>query len=453
MNGKLDRYFGLAEKGTSVRQEILAGVTTFMSMAYILAVNPNILGDAGMDSAKVFTATVLASAVATLIMGLVANYPIALSSAMGLNAYFAYSVCGPLAAQGVEDPWKIALFAIFCEGIIFILLSFCNFREKLVNDVPANLKAGITAGIGLFIAIIGLKNANVVVADAGTVIGFGNIATPEVALALIGVLIIAYLYNKKVRGALLYGMLITWALGIVAQFIGWYQVDPAAGAYSLLPSISGFKLSAPYFCEFSLGWVGGHILDFCVIIFSFLFVDLFDTVGTLIGIADKAGLLEDGQLPRAKQALLSDAIGTCVGSCLGTSTVSSYVESSAGVSAGGKTGLSSVTTGALFIVALLFAPIFTAIPSFATTPVLVFVGLLMMSSVKRMTFEDGDMADIIGGYLAIIMMPFTASVAYGIMFGILSWVILKTVGGKVREVPGVMWIAAALFVLKIITMI
>ncbi len=455
MKERIDNYFRITERGSSIRTEALAGLTTFMSMAYILAVNPSILSAAGMDGGKVFTATALASAIATFIMAFAADYPIVLSSAMGLNAYFAYSVSIPLAQSGVEDPWKIALLAIFCEGIIFILLSFSNFREKLVNDVPTNLKLGITCGIGLFIAMIGLKNAGVIVADSGTLIGFGNIGTTEVALSLIGILIIGVLYSKGIRGALLFGMLITWGLGMIAQLIGWYHVDPEAGVYSLFPSFSGsFLPSAPYFCEFSAGWAAEHILDFCIIIFSFLFVDLFDTVGTLIGIAGKAGLLnEKGELPRVKQALLSDAVGTSVGAIFGTSTISSFVESSAGVSAGAKTGFSSLVAGGLFIVALLFSPIFTAIPSFATTPVLVFVGLLMMSQLKNMVFENGDIADIIGGYLAIIMMPFTGSIAYGIMFGMLSWVILKIATGKIKEIPAVIWIAAGMFVIKIITMI
>lgn len=455
MKNKIDSYFKISERGSSIKTEVTAGLTTFMAMAYILAVNPSILAATGMDSARVFTATALASAIATIFMGVTANYPIALSSAMGLNAYFAYSVCLPLLDKGVEDPWKITLLAVFYEGIIFILLSFCNFREKLVNDVPFNLKCGITCGIGLFIALIGLKNAGIVVADSGTIIGFGDISTPEVALALIGILIIGFLYSKGIRGSLLLGMLIVWGLGMLAQLAGWYQVNPEAGVYSLFPQFNGSLIpAAPYLGEFSTEWALNHIVDFCIIIFSFLFVDLFDTVGTLIGIAEKGGLLDENQaLPNAKQALLADAIGTTVGAALGTSTVSSYVESSAGVSAGGRTGFASVITGGLFVAALLFAPIFTAIPSFATTPVLVFVGLLMMSQIQEMVLEDGDIADIIGGFLAIIMMPFTGSVAYGIMFGMLSWTILKVFNGKAKDVPGVIWVASAMFVVKIITMI
>ena len=424
-------------------------------MAYILAVNPGMLAETGMDKAAVFTATALSACVASLVMGFGANYPIALASGMGLNAYFAYSVCGPLAAAGVADPWKVALTAVLVEGIIFIILSAFKFREALVNSIPKNLKLGITAGIGLFITIVGLKGAGVVVASSSTLVDMGSFARPEFVLACVGILIIAVMMHFKVKGAILWGILITWVLGIGAELIGWYVVDPDNGVYSLIPNFTGnsFIPAAPTVAQFDFGYIAKNVLNFAVIVFSFLFVDLFDTVGTLVGVASKADLLDkDGKLPRAGRALMADAVGTVAGACLGTSTVTSYVESSAGVAEGGKTGLTAVVTGLLFIVALFFSPIFLAIPSFATTPALVIVGMMMMSSVKKMEF-DGDIADTLSGFLAIAMMPFTYSIANGIMFGMLTWVILKMVAGKFKEIHPVMYVSAALFILRIITLI
>lgn len=450
----MEKLFKLKEHGTNVKTEIVAGTTTFLSMVYILAVNPSILSASGMDSGAVFTATAISAVLATLFMAFFANYPVALASGMGLNAYFAYSVCIPMAEQGINDPWKIALAAVLVEGVIFVLLSLCNFREKLVNDVPANLKYGITAGIGLFIAIVGLKGAGVVIGDASTLVNLGDVTSPQFALAMIGLIIVAALYHYNVRGYLLIGILITWILGMIAEVTGWYVVDAEAGVYSLFPDFSGanFIPAAPEVFSFDFSWIGANLLNFAVIVFSFLFVDLFDTVGTLIGVASKGNLLDkDGNLPNAKGALLADALGTIAGACLGTSTVTSYVESSAGVSAGGRTGLTAVTTAVLFGVALFLSPIFLAIPGFATTPALVWVGLLMMSSVKNMHF-DGDIADVLGGYVAIIMMPFTYSIANGIMFGIISWVVLKVVTNKAKDIPPVMWVSFTLFVLRIITL-
>lgn len=452
---RMEKLFKLKENGTTVKTELIAGLTTFLSMVYILAVNPSILADAGMSAGAVFTATAVSAAFACAIMAFFANYPIALASGMGLNAYFAYSVCVPMAQAGIQDPWQIALTAVLVEGIVFIILSLFKFRETLVNKVPANLKYGISAGIGLFIVIIGLKGAGIVTADAATLVALGNISSPQFVLAMVGFLIVAVLHHYKVPGDILFGILATWILGMIAQAIGWYQVDVDAGVYSLFPSFSGssFIPAAPYLFKFNFGYVASHFLEFAVIVFSFLFVDLFDTVGTVIGVADKANLLdENGNLPKAGAALMADALGTVAGACLGTSTVTSYVESSAGAAQGGRTGLTALTTGALFIIALVLSPIFLAIPSFATTPALVFVGLLMMSSVKKMTF-DGDIADVVSGFVAIIMMPFTYSIANGIMFGILSWVILKVCTGKIKEIHPVMWISSALFVLRIITLI
>ncbi len=451
----MEKLFKLKENGTNVKTEVIAGITTFLSMVYILAVNPSILSAAGMDSGAVFTATAISAAFASLIMAFFANYPIALASGMGLNAYFAYSVCVPMAEAGIQNPWQIALTAVLIEGILFIILSLFKFRETLVNKVPANLKYGISAGIGLFIVIVGLKGAGIVVEDASTLVALGNVATPQFVLAMIGFLIIAVLHHFKVPGDILIGIIATWVLGMIAQVAGWYQVDVEAGVYSLFPSFSAssFIPSAPYLFKFDFSYVANHFMEFAVIVFSFLFVDLFDTVGTVIGVADKGELLDkEGNLPRAGAALMADAVGTVAGACLGTSTVTSYVESSAGVAQGGRTGLTALTAGALFIVALVLSPIFLAIPGFATTPALMFVGLLMLSSVKKMTFE-GDIADIVSGFVAIIMMPFTYSIANGIMFGILSWVILKVCTGKIKEIHPVMWVSSALFILRIITLV
>lgn len=451
----MEKFFKLKEHGTDVKTEIVAGATTFLSMVYILAVNPGMLAAAGMDSAAVFTATAVSAAIATLFMAFFANYPIALASGMGLNAYFAYSVCIPLAEEGIQDPWKIALAAVLVEGIVFVLLSFCNFREKLVNDVPANLKYGITAGIGLFIALIGFKNAGIVIGDASTLVNLGLVGTPQFVLACAGLILVAVLHHFNVKGYILIGILATWVLGMIAEATGWYVVNPEAGMYSLFPSFEGasFIPAAPQAFSFDFAWIGEHIIDFAVIVFSFLYVDLFDTVGTLIGVAAKGNLLdENGNLPRVKGALLADACGTILGACLGTSTVTSYVESSAGVANGGRTGLTAVTTAVLFIIALFFSPIFLAIPGFATAPALIWVGLLMIGAVKNMHF-DGDIADVVGGFLALVLMPFTYSIANGIMFGILAWVILKVLTGKAKDIPLVMWISAVLFLIRVITLI
>ena len=451
----MEKLFKLKEHGTDPRTEVIAGFTTFLSMVYILAVNPNILSAAGMDRAGIFTATAVSAAFATLCMAFFANYPVALASGMGLNAYFAYSVCIPMAKAGIKNPWTIALAAVLVEGIAFILLSLTNFREKLVNDIPESLKYGITAGIGLFITIIGLKGAGITVASSSTLVDLGPVNKPQFILALVGLLMIAVLHHFKVKGDILLGILGTWILGMIAQAAGWYVVNPEAGAFSLYPSFAGsnFIPKAPELFSFDFAWIGHHIISFATIVFSFLFVDIFDTVGTLIGVASKGDLLdENGKLPNAKGALLADAVGTVAGACLGTSTVTSYVESSAGVAAGGRTGMTAVTTAILFIVALFFSPIFLAIPSFATTPALVWVGLLMMSTVKKMSF-DGDIADVLGGFLAIIMMPFTYSIANGIMFGMLAWVILKVLTGNAKKVPVVMWISAVLFAFRFYTLV
>ena len=452
----MEKLFKLKEHNTTVKTEVMAGITTFLTMAYILAVNPNMLNASGMDSGAVFTATALASALATFIMAFWANYPIALSAGMGLNAYFAYTVClGQL--QGIDDPWKIALAAVLVEGIIFIILSFFKLRETIVNAIPENLKYGITSGIGLFIAFVGLKGAGVVVSDDSTLVALGNFGRPEVALCLIGILVIAVMNHYNVKGSILWGILITWVLGIIAQLTGWYVVDPDAGAASLIPSLSASSFIPPSisstFCKFDFAWIGSHVSEFVVIVFSFLFVDMFDTIGTVIGVAEKADLLdEDGNLPRVGRVLMADAIGTVAGSMLGTSTVTSFVESSSGVAEGGKTGLTAMTTGILLLVALFLSPIFLAIPSFATAPALVIVGFFMASSIKKMEF-DGDLADAVGGYLAFLMMPLTYSIANGIMFGVLAWFIIKVCTGQLKKIHPVMYIVCALFIIRVITII
>ena len=442
-----EKVFKLKEYGTDVRTEVVAGLTTFLAMADILAVNPSILGNV-MDANGVFVATALASAIATFVMAFLANYPVALSAGMGLNAYFAFTVClGDL--KDVPNAFTIALTAVLVEGIIFILLSLFKVREAIVNGIPMNLKYGITAGIGLFITMIGLKGANIVVADESTLLGLGDFSHADVVLCLIGLMIMVVLSAYHVKGSILIGIIITWILGMFAQVGGWYTATNVFPDFSSGINLSGIGNTA---FKFNFAWAGAHVAEFAAIVFSFLFVDLFDTVGTVVGVADKAHLLdENGKLPRAGKVLLSDAIGTCVGACLGTSTITSFVESSAGVAEGGKTGLTSFTTACLFLVSLLFAPIFLAIPSFATSPALIYVGMMMIMSVTKMSF-DKDPADAIGGFMAIAIMPLTYSIANGIMFAMLSWVIVKVCMKKAREVSPVMWGIFALFIIRILTL-
>ena len=451
----MEKIFKLKEHNTTIKTEITAGTATFISMVYILAVNPAILADAGMNSASVFTATAISAAVGTLFMAFFTNYPIAMASGMGLNAYFAYSVCGELAAEGVDDPWRVALAAVFIEGIIFVLLSLCSFRERLINDVPSNLKYAITGGVGLFITFIGLQGAGIITSNPTTLVQMGPFDTPQFVLAIAGTLLVAVLYRLQIKGYILIGILAAWGMGLIAEAAGWYVPDPQSGVFSLFPDFAaGVSLpAAPDFLAFDFSWIAGHVVHFCFITFSFLYVDLFDTVGGLIGIASKGDMLDkNGNLPKAKGALLADACGTIAGALCGTSTVTTYIESSAGIANGGKTGLTAVTTAVLFIAALFFSPLFLAIPAFATAPALIWVGLLMMDSIKKMDFS-GDIADTVSGFFTIVMMPFTYSVSNGIMFGILIWVFLKSVSGKIREISPIMWISAALFVLRILTQV
>ena len=446
----LEKIFKLSEHGTNVRTEVIAGLTTFLAMAYILAVNPSILGTV-MNQNGVFLATAISSAIATFIMAFLANYPIALSAGMGLNAYFAFSVCmGDLASEGA-DAFKIALTAVLVEGIIFIVISLFKFREKIINGIPQNLKFGITSGIGLFIAFIGMQGAGISRNDDSTLVALGDFSKPEMVLAIVGVIIIVILTHYKVKGAVLIGILTTWILGMAAEGIGWYEGVSVFPDFSNgLVNFSDLKDTA---FKFNFKWAADHFVRFIAILFSFLFVDLFDTVGTVVGVADKAGLLdEEGKLPRVGKVFTADAVGTTIGACLGTSTVTSFVESSAGVAVGGKTGLASFVTGLMFLISIFLSPVFLAIPSFATAPALIYVGMLMFTSALKIKFE-GDVADAIGAYMAIIMMPLTYSIANGIMFAIISWVIVKVFTGKAKDVSPIMWGIFIMFGLRIAALI
>ena len=449
----LEKVFKLKENNTTVKTEITAGITTFMTMAYILAVNPSILSEAGMNANAVLIATCLASFVGTALMALMANMPCALSAGMGLNAYLAYTV-----VLGMGVSWQVALFAVFVEGLIFIVLSLTNVREAIFNAIPLTLKQGVSVGIGLFIAFIGLQNAGLSV-DASTLVTITsfteNFNTTGICalLAVIGLLITAILYIRKVKGAILYGIIITWGLGILCQFAGIYVPNPEAGAYSLLPTgfiSADFSALGETFGQcFKLDFSNVGIFNFIVIIFSFLFVDLFDTLGTLIGVSTKAGMLdEDGHLPKIKPALMSDSIATSVGAVLGTSTTTTFVESAAGVAVGGRTGLTAMTTGLLFLLATLFAPLFTSIPSFATAPALIFVGFLMFESVVDLKFDENNLTEAIPAYLCILAMPLFYSISEGICIGVISYVVLQAATGKAKKVTPLMYVLAVLFVLK-----
>ena len=445
-------FFKLKENNTTVKKEIVAGITTFMTMAYILAVNPDILSATGMNKHGVFVASVIASVVATVLMGLCANYPFGLAPGMGLNAFFAYTV---VLKMGYS--WQFALAAVFVEGIIFILLTLCNVREALFNAIPKCMKYSVSAGIGLFIAFVGLKNAGVVVAESSTFVALGNMTSPQTVLCMLGVVLTVILMKRNVKGAMLIGILGTWFLGIIAQFTGWYVVDPSIGQFSMLPDFSAQGslfggLSEVAFKLPKMSEIFGSaesIFTFIVVVFSFLFVDLFDTLGTLMGVATKAGYLnEKGELPRIKQAFFADAVGTSVGALLGTSTVTTFVESTAGVMEGGRTGLTALSTAACFALSLFLAPIFLAIPSFATAPALIVVGILMLDGIFEVDFSD--MSEALPAFLTMIMMPFTASIAEGIIFGGISYVLIKVFTGKKNEVSVMMYILAVLFTIKLI---
>lgn len=449
----LEKMFKLKENNTNVRTEVIAGLTTFMTMAYILAVNPGMLSAAGMDATAVLIATCLAAFVGTLAMALLANYPFALAPGMGLNAYFAYTVCGTMGYS-----WKVALMAVFAEGLVFIVLSLTNVREAIFNAIPSALKKGVGAGIGLFIAFIGLQGASLVVNSDSTLTTYvdfaGNWHTQGICavLALIGLILTAVLYIKGVKGAILIGILATWILGMIAQAAGIYVTDPDNGFYSLYPTfaLTDFTAIKETFGQcFAADFSNVRIFDFLVVLLSFLFVDMFDTIGTLIGVSDKAGMLDENEkLPRIKSALLADAIATSAGAVLGTSTTTTYVESSAGVGAGARTGLASVVTGFLFLIAILFAPIFTAIPEFATAPALIFVGFLMVSAILKVNFED--LTEAVPAYLCLIAMPLMYSIAEGIAIGVISYVLINLICKKTKKITPLMYVLAVLFVCKYI---
>ena len=450
-----NKIFKLKENNTNVKTEITAGITTFMTMAYILAVNPSILADAGMDPTAVLIATCLASFIGTACMAFMANMPFALSAGMGLNAFLAYTVVGQMGYS-----WQVALLAVFIEGIIFIVLSLTKVREAIFNCIPLSLKHAVSVGIGLFIAFIGLQNAKLTVGNSSTLVSIttftDNFTTSGIwaVLAIVGTFITAILYVKGVKGSILIGIFATWIIGIICQLCGAYVPTPDAGFYSLIPEfrMTDFtKLGETFGQCFKVDFNGVGIFNFIVVIFSFLFVDLFDTLGTLIGVSAKANMLdEQGRLPKIKPALLADAIATSAGAVLGTSTTTTFVESSAGVIVGGKTGLTALTTAVLFLVSVLFAPIFTAIPSFATAPALLIVGFLMFTNISQLKLTDDKYTDAIPAYLCIIAMPLFYSISEGISIGVISYVVLKLFSGKAKEINILMYILAVLFILKYI---
>ena len=449
-----EKQFKLKEHHTSVKVELLAGLTTFMTMAYILALNPSILVASGMDKGAIFTATALASAIACICMALFANLPFALSAGLGLNAYFAYTVCGQYGYS-----WNVALTAVFVEGLIFILMSLTNVREAIFNAIPKSLKTAVSVGIGFFITFIGLQNAHIIV-DSATLVGLfsfkasfanGTFSTEGITilLTLFGVIATIFMLVKGVKGYMLYGMLLTWALGVICQLCGLCVPNPEAGFYSLIPSaiVSMPSSLSPTLFQFDFTAIIEHPFDFIVVVFAFLFVDVFDTLGTLIGCASKANLLdEEGKLEGIKGALLADAVGTCVGACLGTSTITTFVESSSGISEGGKTGLTAVTVGVLFLLSLFLSPLFLTIPSFATAPALIVVGFLMMQQVANIDWND--IVEAVPCFVCITMMGFAYSISEGISFGVMSYVLLHILTGKTKDMSPLMVVLAILFVLK-----
>jgi len=428
--GVLERRFKLSEHGTRTKTEIIAGITTFMTMAYILVVNPIILSATGMDKGAILTATALSAAIATILMAFLANLPFALAPGMGLNAFFAFTV---VIEMGYS--WQFALTAVLIEGIIFILLTFLKVREAIVNSMPDVIKNAVSVGIGLFIAFIGFQSAGIIVNDESVLLTLGNMKDPSVVIALAGLVITGILLIRRVKGALLIGMLITTVLAIVVG-----QATLPTAVVSAPPSLK------PIFWKF-VGWEEILSWDMLIVVFTFLFVDLFDTLGTFIGVSTKAGLLDEkGNVPNIGKALFSDAVGTTVGAMLGTSTVTTYVESASGVAEGGRTGLTALTTGILFLISMIFAPILTAIPGIATAPILILVGSFMMSPILRINFDD--FTEAIPAFLTIIIMPLAYSIAEGLVFGIVYYVLLKLLSGKGRDVHIVMYIIAALFIIK-----
>ena len=453
----LEKFFKLKENKTDVRTEVMAGITTFMTMAYILAVNPSILGDAGMDRNAVLLATALASFIGTALMALLANYPFALAPGMGLNAYFAYTV-----VIGMGYSWQVALLAVFVEGLIFIILSVTNVREAIFNAIPLTLKYAVSGGIGLFIAFIGLQNAKVIVNSDSTLLTYQTFKGESFSsvgmgalLALIGVVITGILIVKNVKGNILFGILLTWVLGIICELLGLYVPNPELGMYSVIPiafvSFDFSSLGQTFGQVFKADMGSIRIFDFITILFAFLFVDIFDTLGTLIGVAAKADMLDkDGKLPRIKGALMADAVATSVGAVFGTSTTTTFVESASGVSEGGRTGLTSITTGFLFLLAVVFSPLFLSIPSFATAPALIIVGFFMIANVVKINFDNA--VEAIPAFLTIAFMPLCYSISEGIAVGVISYTLLNLCTGKAKEnkVSVLMYVLTVLFILKYI---
>lgn len=449
-----EKVFKLKENGTDTRTELVAGLTTFMTMVYILALNPSILSQSGMDAGSILTATAVSSAIACFCMAAFSNKPFALSAGLGLNAYFAYTICGSMGYS-----WQAALTAVFVEGVIFIILSLTNVREAIFNAIPSQLKIAVSVGIGLFITFIGCQNAHIIV-DGSTLVtlfsfkgalsdGTFRSAGISVILALVGVVLIFFMLHKGVKGYMLYGILLTWLIGIIFQLVGLYVPDPDNGFYSVIPTsfVSLPSSMAPTMFKFDFGFIAQHPGDFIVMMFSFLFVDIFDTLGTIIGCASKANMLdENGSLPGIKGVLLADACGTVVGACLGTSTITTFVESSSGITEGGRTGLTSVTTGVLFLLALFLTPLFLTVPSFATAPALIVVGFLMMQQVANIHWTN--LLEAVPSFICITMMGFAYSISDGIAFGIISWVVLHVLAKDRSDTSALMYVLAVIFVLK-----
>ena len=428
----LEKLFKLKANGTNVKTELIAGIITFLTMSYVLVVNPNILGETGMDKPALFTATALATILGTLFMAFLANLPIAQAPGMGLNSFFAFSV-----VLGLGYSWQMALTAVFIEGIIFIILTLFNVRELIVKAIPQTIKEAIPVGIGLFITLIGLKNAGIVVADKNTFVALGDLAAPQVWVALIGLIVTAVLYVKKVYGSFFIGIGVATVSAILFGLVHF----PEGGVFSMPPDISPILFQFDFEHIFSLNML--------VVVFTFLFVNLFDTIGTLIGVASKAGLIDkNGHFPQIKRALLADALGTTFGAVVGTSTVTSYVESASGVAAGGRTGLTSVSTALMFLIALFLAPLFLMVPAAATAPALIIVGLFMVASVVNLNF--GDMSESLPAFLTMVLMPFTFSIAHGIVFGMIAYVLLKFLAGKFNQISITMWVIFSLLLLKLV---
>ena len=427
----MEKFFKMGARGTNVRREIVAGLTTFLAMAYILAVNPKMLANAGMDAGGVFTATALAACIATLVMAFTANLPIALAPGMGLNAFFAFTV-----VLGMGISWKIALTAVFLEGVLFIILSLFNVREAIIKAIPSNLKKAVAAGIGFFFFFFFFQNAGIIVNNDATLVGLGNLTHGPAAVAMIGLALTAVLYALKIPGSILIGILVTTLIGIP---FGVTSV-PANWTPVSMPA-------APLLFQFDFSHI--FTLDFFAVFFTFLFVDIFDTVGTLVGVSSEAHIMDaNGNVPRVKQALLSDAIGTVACACLGTSTVTSYVESTAGVAAGGRTGMTALTTGVLFLLALFLSPLFLLVPGAATAPALIIVGFLMLKAVTGINFND--VTEGLSAFITIVMMPFAYSIAEGIVWGIITYVFMKAATGKAKSIPVITWILFVIFILRLI---